>query len=54
VDPRRDIIIENGRMIIDATRKMPEEGHNRPWPNDIVMDEATVKKIDEMWARLGI
>ncbi len=54
VDPRRDIIVEDGRMIVDATRKTPEEGHTRPWPNDIVMDEATTKKVDEMWARLGV
>jgi 4-hydroxy-3-polyprenylbenzoate decarboxylase len=54
VDPRRDIIIEDGRMIVDATRKMTGEGHPRPWPNDIIMDETTVGRVDEMWPRLGL
>jgi 4-hydroxy-3-polyprenylbenzoate decarboxylase len=54
VDPRRDIIIADGRMIVDATRKTPEEGHPRPWPNDVVMDGQTVKKINGMWPGLGV
>lgn len=54
VDPRRDIVQHNGRLIIDATRKTPEEGHTREWPDDLKMDAEVVKKVDEMWGRLGI
>jgi 4-hydroxy-3-polyprenylbenzoate decarboxylase len=41
-------------MGIDATRKWKEEGYTREWPKDIVMDEATKKKIDAIWPRLKI
>jgi 4-hydroxy-3-polyprenylbenzoate decarboxylase len=39
---------------IDATRKLPGEGFTRRWPDEILMDEATKKKIDEIWHKLGI
>lgn len=70
VDPKRDILITEGpldvldhsspkpyyghKMGIDATRKMPEEGHPRPWPKDIVMTEDVKKKVDEKWKELGL
>lgn len=54
VDPNRDIIRENGRLIIDATKKLPKEGHTREWPDDLSMDAAVVSKVDEMWKRLGL
>ena len=38
----------------DATQKWPEEGFAREWPELIVMDEATKRRVDEMWAQLGI
>jgi 4-hydroxy-3-polyprenylbenzoate decarboxylase len=41
-------------MGIDATRKWKEEGFEREWPEMIRMDEATKKKVDELWPRLGI
>jgi 4-hydroxy-3-polyprenylbenzoate decarboxylase len=37
------------KMGIDATRKWPEEGLRRPWPDDTVMTPEIKKKIDEMW-----
>jgi 4-hydroxy-3-polyprenylbenzoate decarboxylase len=37
VDPKRDILRQGGRMVIDATRKGVEDGHVRPWPSDIEM-----------------
>lgn len=46
VDPSRDIVIENSRAIIDATKKGINDGHAREWPDDIVMSEEVVKKID--------
>ena len=42
------------KMGIDATRKWPEEGFTRQWPEVIRMDEATKKKIDGLWPSLGI
>jgi 4-hydroxy-3-polyprenylbenzoate decarboxylase len=70
IDPERDVRFTMGpvdvldhasraftfgsKMGIDATRKWPEEGFAREWPDRIVMDEATRRKVDEKWASLGI
>ena len=70
IDPKRDTEFARGpadvldhasqaftfgsKMGIDATRKWPEEGFTREWPEKIVMDEATKRRIDEMWPSLGI
>jgi 4-hydroxy-3-polyprenylbenzoate decarboxylase len=48
-DPRRDIILRGEHLIIDATRKIAGEGHDREWPEDIVMDEETKKRVDALW-----
>lgn len=42
------------KMVIDATRKRPDEGFTRQWPPDIIMDEAVKAKIDSVWDQLGI
>jgi len=42
------------KMGIDATRKLPEEGFTREWPDVIAMDEATKHAVDVKWASLGI
>jgi len=70
IDPERDVRFTMGpvdvldhasraftygsKMGIDATRKWPEEGFTREWPGRIVMDDATRKAVDGMWAALGI
>jgi 4-hydroxy-3-polyprenylbenzoate decarboxylase len=70
IDPERDVRFTMGpvdvldhasrgftygsKMGIDATRKWKEEGFEREWPEVIRMDEATKKKVDELWPRLGI
>jgi 4-hydroxy-3-polyprenylbenzoate decarboxylase len=70
IDPERDVRFTRGpvddldhasqiasfgsKMGIDATRKWPEEGFTRPWPDMIEMDEDTVRKVDRIWTRLGI
>jgi 4-hydroxy-3-polyprenylbenzoate decarboxylase len=41
-------------MGIDATRKWPEEGFTRDWPDVIRMDDATKRKVDALWPSLGI
>lgn len=42
------------KMGLDATRKWPEEGFERPWPDRIVMDPATDAHVRARWAELGI
>ena len=54
VDPRRDILRQGGRMAIDATRKSAEDGHTRPWPDDIEMSPAVAGSIKERAKELGI
>ncbi len=70
MDPARDItVIENtpidyldfaspvsglgSKIGLDATDKWPGET-NREWGQVLEMDDETVAKVDEMWARLGI
>jgi 4-hydroxy-3-polyprenylbenzoate decarboxylase len=43
-----------GKIGIDATAKGPDEGYERGWPEVARMDEATKKKIDALWNRLGL
>ena len=70
IDPRRDIMFSEGpvdaldhaapqslfgsKMGIDATRKIAGEGHDREWPEDIVMSPDVVARIDSIWSKLGI
>ena len=39
---------------VDATKKWPEEGFQRPWPDLIEMDEAVKARVDPIWKQLGI
>lgn len=70
IDGERDIEISKGpldaldhaapmphfgsRVGIDATKKWPSEGHERPWPEDIEMSDAVKSKVAERWAQYGI
>lgn len=70
IDPQRDIEFVTGpidsldhasRMInwgskmgIDATRKWPEEGFTRRWPDVIEMTPEIKRKVDEMWKKAGL
>ena len=38
----------------DATQKWPEEGFAREWPELIVMDAETKRRVDAIWPQLGI
>ncbi|MGA2404312.1 MAG: menaquinone biosynthesis decarboxylase [Syntrophobacteraceae bacterium] len=54
VDPKRDILRQGGRMVIDAARKSAEDGHTRPWPDDIEMAPAVAGSVRERAKELGI
>ena len=70
IDPERDVQFSLGpvdtldhaarmqdygsKMGIDATRKWRSEGFARPWPDEIVMDEATRTRVDGLWKTLGL
>lgn len=70
MDPQRDLVITagpldaldhaapmpgyGGHLGIDATQKLPEEGHSRPWPEEISMSEEIIRRVDEKWPRLGL
>ena len=43
-----------GKLGIDATRKLPEEGFPREWPPEIVMDDRIVKLVNDRWTSYGI
>ncbi len=43
-----------GKIGIDATAKLPEEGYSREWPKVVQMDPAVKARIDEIWDDLGI
>jgi len=42
------------KMGLDATRKLPEEGFVREWPDVITMDHETKRRVDAMWGELGL
>ena len=70
IDPQRDIEFVTGpvdildhasrlpgfgsKMGIDATKKLPGEGFDREWPDEIQMSPEVKKKIDELWGKLGL
>ena len=70
VDPERDMVIMRGpldvldhsspfarygaKMGIDATKTWPDEGHDREWPEELAMDPAVVRRVDERWKEFGL
>ena len=42
------------KLGIDATRKRADEGYERAWPPEIVMDAATRDLVTERWAEYGL
>ena len=40
---------EDGKLGIDATKKMPGEGFKRPWPPLIKMDAAVKAKVEKLF-----
>ena len=70
IDPERDIQFVMGpvdsldhssrlanygsKMGVDATRKWPQEGFTRPWPNVIRMSPEVQSRVDELWKKAGL
>jgi 4-hydroxy-3-polyprenylbenzoate decarboxylase len=70
IDPERDITFVKGpidvldhasplmafgsKMGVDATRKWPDEGFAREWPDVLTMPADVKAKVDKMWKELGI
>jgi 4-hydroxy-3-polyprenylbenzoate decarboxylase len=70
IDPERDVRFTPGpvdvldhssraftfgtKMGIDATKKWPEEGFDREWPEKIVMSDEVKERVDRMWSSLGL
>ncbi len=52
LDPKRDIQITNQRIGVDLTRKLPEEGYEQNWPEEIVMSEEIIEKVEKKWNQL--
>lgn len=69
IDPQRDVRFTAGpadaldhaapfftfgsKMVVDATRKWPEEGFQRPWPERIRMSPEVVARVDARWREYG-
>jgi len=64
LDPKRDSFVVNqplpngkkrGGMGMDGTLKTRIlDNFERDWPNIIVADDATIRKVDDKWAELGL
>ena len=70
IDPQRDVRFTPGpvdvldhasssftfgtKMGIDGTKKWPEEGFDREWPEKIVMSNDVREKVDRLWSSLGL
>jgi len=70
IDAKRDLELSEGpldvldhsspqprfgtRLGIDATRKWPEEGHSREWPDPLAMRSDIVRLVNERWSQYGI
>jgi 4-hydroxy-3-polyprenylbenzoate decarboxylase len=70
VDPKRDIVIlegpldvlehassipaYGGKLGIDATKKLPSEGFERDWPDDIAMSDDIKNLVNKRWNEYGL
>jgi 4-hydroxy-3-polyprenylbenzoate decarboxylase len=70
IDPERDIEFVHGpvdsldhasrlpdfgsKMGIDATKKWPQEGFQRRWPEVLKMDGDVKRRVAEMWRKAGL
>ncbi|MBL7008714.1 MAG: UbiD family decarboxylase, partial [Planctomycetes bacterium] len=70
IDPQRDLEFTLGpievldhasraacygsKVGVDATRKWPEEGFSRDWPDEILMAPEVEARLDRRWPELGL
>jgi len=70
LEPSRGVVIQEGpvdilvhsspevgygsKIGIDATIPWPQEGQNRPWPEEIKMNEITKALVDQRWSSYGL
>lgn len=58
VDPERDARVmpgvEGPVLVLDGTRKLPEEGFQRVWPERIRMDPKVKALVEARWAEYGL
>jgi len=70
IDARRDLVLADGpldaldhasplrflgtRLGIDATKKLPGEGHDRLWPDDIEMSADIRSLVEGRWTEYGL
>ncbi len=52
LDPKRDFHFEDGHLGIDVTRKLPEEGYEQDWPDEIAMSRTIKDQVDKKWKRM--
>lgn len=52
LDHASSSICYGGKIGIDATKKLKEEGYGRTWPEIVKMSPEIVKKVDEKWKAL--
>ncbi|MFH0864717.1 MAG: menaquinone biosynthesis decarboxylase [Bacteroidota bacterium] len=51
---KSNVYESSAKLIIDGTHKIPDNTHKRQWPNVTVMDDVTIKSVDEKWKTLGL
>ena len=52
LDPKRDFYFKNNRLGIDVTKKLPEEGYQQNWPEEIEMTSEIKNKVTKKWQTL--
>ena len=52
LDPKRDFYFKNNRLGIDVTKKLPEEGYQQNWPEEIEMTSEIKNKVNKKWQTL--
>ena len=70
VHPGRDVVLCEGpthahdhaapvpgmghKLGLDATRTLPQEGHDRPWPDPLAMPAEIAERVKNRWAEYGL
>ncbi|MBC8287386.1 MAG: menaquinone biosynthesis decarboxylase [Nitrospinae bacterium] len=52
IDPKRDFHFQEERLGIDVTQKLPEEGYQQNWPEEIEMTSEIKSRVDKKWLTL--